>query len=200
MPRCSQVLLHKYSAQEDIVVGTPYANRDMAEVHDLMGPFLNTLALRLDLSGDPTFSSVVNRAKAAATQAFAHGAAPFAKVVDSLGILRSAAFTPIYQVWHTAAERALQLSCASRLHCQYLRLPITSYIHSELQAGWVQVMLVVDGAEQSGGMQQARWEGLQLDAITADRGDAVPTDLVVSLNFRCLVAGAIEWAALQCVP
>ena len=60
-------------------------------------------------------------------------------------------------------------------------------------------MLVVDGAQQSGGMQQAHWEGLQLNSITADRGDAVPTDLVVSLNFRCVVAGSVEWAALQCV-
>ena len=92
------MLLHKYTAQEDIVVGTPYANRDVAAVQGLMGPFLNTLALRLDLAGDPTFSTVVSRAKAAATQAFLHGSTPFAKVVDSLGVIRSAAFTPIYQV------------------------------------------------------------------------------------------------------
>lgn len=81
------------------MVGTPFANRDVFETHDVLGPFLNTLALRLDLAGDPTFSAAVGRAKAAATQAFAHGAAPFAKVVDSLGLVRSAAFTPIYQVW-----------------------------------------------------------------------------------------------------
>ena len=93
-----QVLLHKYSAQDDIIVGTPYANRDVAEVQGLMGPFLNTLALRLDLAGDPAFGTVVSWAKAAATQAFLHGSTPFAKVVDSLGAVRSAAFTPIYQV------------------------------------------------------------------------------------------------------
>jgi non-ribosomal peptide synthetase component F len=93
-----QVLLHKYTAQDDIVVGTPYANRDVAAVQGLMGPFLNTLALRLDLAGDPPFSTVLTRAKAAATQAFLHGSAPFAKVVESLGVVRSAAFTPIYQV------------------------------------------------------------------------------------------------------
>lgn len=93
-----QVLLHKYTAQDDIIVGTPYANRDAAEVQGLMGPFLNTLAMRLDLAGDPSFNAVVSRAKAAATQAFLHGSAPFAKVVDSLGAVRSAAFTPIYQV------------------------------------------------------------------------------------------------------
>ena len=199
------MLLHKYTAQEDIVVGTPYANREVSEVYDLMGPFLNTLALRLDLSGDPSFSNVVDRAKAAATQAFAHGAAPFAKVVDSLGILRSAAFTPIYQVWQTGADiaafghcnRALPPSCIAMLHCQC----ITPCVCPAEAPSWcVQVMLVVDGAQQSDGTQQAHWEGLQLDAITADRGDAVPTDLVVSLNFRCIVVGFIEWAAWQCVP
>jgi non-ribosomal peptide synthetase component F len=92
------VLLHKYCTQEDIVVGTPYANRELSEVDELLGAFVNTLALRTDLSGDPSFSSALDRAKRAATQAFAHGMAPFAKVVDSLGAVRSAAFTPIYQV------------------------------------------------------------------------------------------------------
>lgn len=106
-----QVLLRKYTAQDDIVVGTPYANRDMAEVHDLMGPFINTLALRLDLSGDPTFSAAVDQAKAAATQAFAHGAAPFAKVVESLGLVRSAAFTPVYQACLSTAGSAASRSC-----------------------------------------------------------------------------------------
>jgi hypothetical protein len=53
----------------------------------------------------------------------------------------------------------------------------------------VQVMLVVDGALQSGGPQRADWEGLQLSAISADRGDVVPTDLVVSVNLMCAVAG-----------
>lgn len=80
------------------MVGTPYANRDMAEVQDVLGAFVNTLALRLDLAGDPSFSTALIRAKAAATQAFAHGSVPFAKVVDSLGVTRSAAFTPVYQV------------------------------------------------------------------------------------------------------
>lgn len=94
-----QVLLHKYSAQEELVVGTPYANRDMSEVHGLMGLFINTLALRLDAGGDPTFNEALQRAKGVAAQAFVHGSAPFAKVVGAMDIIRSAAFTPVYQVW-----------------------------------------------------------------------------------------------------
>lgn len=97
------MLLHKYTAQEDIVVGTPYANRDMSVVQDVMGAFLNTLALRTDLSGDPSFCTAVHRARAVATHAFVHGNVPFAQVVDSLGLTRSAAFTPLYQVLEVAA-------------------------------------------------------------------------------------------------
>ena len=66
---------------------------------DPMGWHLcSTLALRLDLSGDPTFSQALRRAKDVALSAFAHAAAPFAKVVERLNILRSASFTPVYQV------------------------------------------------------------------------------------------------------
>jgi Condensation domain len=108
---CLQVLLHKYTAQEDIVVGTPYANRDMSVVQDVMGAFLNTLALRTDLSGDPSFRIAIQRARAVATQAFVHGNVPFAQVVDSLGLTRSAAFTPLYQVLEFAAELALVFCC-----------------------------------------------------------------------------------------
>jgi non-ribosomal peptide synthetase component F len=97
-PCCPQVLLHKYTQQDDIVVGTPYANREVSEVHDVLGAFINTLALRADLAGDPSFVKLLGRAKAAAVQAFAHGGTPFAKVVETLGVVRSAAFTPIYQV------------------------------------------------------------------------------------------------------
>lgn len=92
------MVLHKYSAQEEVVVGTPYANRDQSEVHGLMGPFINTLALRLDAGGDPTFGAALQRAKGVATQAFVHSSAPFARVVNALDIIRSAAFTPVYQV------------------------------------------------------------------------------------------------------
>lgn len=77
---------------------------------ELLGAFVNTLALRTDLTGDPSFSGALDRAKVAATQAFAHGMAPFARVVDTLGAVRSAAFTPVYQV-------PAQHSSACARHC-----------------------------------------------------------------------------------
>lgn len=116
----AQVLLSKYSAQEDIVVGTPYANRDMSEVHNVMGAFVNTLALRLDLADDPTFTAAVSRAKAMATQAFARGTVPFAKVVESLGVTRSAAWTPIYQARLQCVTNLLMFTTAGCQSCTSL--------------------------------------------------------------------------------
>ena len=129
------MLLHKYTAQEDIVVGTPYANRDMSVVQDVMGAFLNTLALRVDLSGDPSFRTAVQRARAVATQAFVHGNVPFAQVVDSLGLTRSAAFTPLYQVLEFAAKLGCGFSVAAidMIHHRpsmhpILRQPVLTFI------------------------------------------------------------------------
>jgi non-ribosomal peptide synthetase component F len=84
--------------------------------HALSKPFLephpfqlahSTVALRLDLSGNPTFSQLLERAKEMTTAAFAHGTTPFSRVVDALGTIRSAAHTPIYQAmlaFNSAAE------------------------------------------------------------------------------------------------
>ena len=93
-----QVFLSRYSGQDDIVVGTPYAGREQPEVQQLAGCLVNTLALRTDISGDPSFQQLLQRAVQTVTQAFGHADAPFAKVVDALGSDRSAAFTPVYQV------------------------------------------------------------------------------------------------------
>src|SRR2546427_3110477 len=56
-------LLSRYSGQDDVVVGTPVANRNRAETEDLIGFFVNTLVLRTDLSGDPTFTDLVGRVR-----------------------------------------------------------------------------------------------------------------------------------------
>ena len=69
----------------------------------------STLALRLDLSGEPTFSQALQRARQATAAAFAHGAAPFSKVVEAVKTVRSAAFTPIYQVFLSKKKAVLQL-------------------------------------------------------------------------------------------
>jgi Condensation domain len=90
--------LSRYSGQEDVVVGTPYGGRGQEEVQQLAGCLVNTLALRMDLSGDPSFQQLLQRAVKTAMAAFEHADAPFARVVDELRLDRSAAFNPVYQV------------------------------------------------------------------------------------------------------
>ena len=76
-----QVLLSRYTGVEDIVVGTPIANRQRGEVEGLIGYFVNALALRTDLSGDPSFRTLVRRVREVALGAYLHQDVPFEKLV-----------------------------------------------------------------------------------------------------------------------
>ncbi|WP_051466578.1 non-ribosomal peptide synthetase [Actinomadura oligospora] len=91
-------LLARYSGQDDIVVGTPIANRGRVEIEDLVGFFVNTLALRTDLSGAPTFAEVLTRVRREALGAFAHQELPFEQLVTALGADRDRSRTPVFQV------------------------------------------------------------------------------------------------------
>ncbi|NYI93924.1 amino acid adenylation domain-containing protein/non-ribosomal peptide synthase protein (TIGR01720 family) [Streptomonospora nanhaiensis] len=95
------VLLHRMGAGDDITVGTPVANRDDAAVHDTIGMFLNMLALRTDLSGDPSTAALLARVRDADVAAFAHADAPFDHVVRALDPERSPARHPLFQVMLT---------------------------------------------------------------------------------------------------
>src|SRR6185369_5710813 len=79
-----QALLHRYSGQSDVVVGTPIANRHQAETEDLIGFFVNMLALRTDLGGNSTFAELVERVRETALEAYAHQALPFEKLIEEL--------------------------------------------------------------------------------------------------------------------
>ncbi|MDH3600087.1 MAG: amino acid adenylation domain-containing protein, partial [Candidatus Tectomicrobia bacterium] len=92
------VLLSRHSAQEDLVVGTPIANRTRAELEGLIGCFINTLALRVDVSGNPTFRDLLARVRQVTQEAYEHQDAPFEQLIDELHPERNASHTPIVQV------------------------------------------------------------------------------------------------------
>jgi amino acid adenylation domain-containing protein len=92
-----QALLARYGGQEDVVVGSPIANRNRFELEGLIGFFTNTLALRLDLSGDPGFLEIGRRARAAALDAYSHQDLPFEKLVEELAPDRQLGRNPLFQ-------------------------------------------------------------------------------------------------------
>ena len=93
-----QVLLSRYTGQEDIVVGIPVANRTQLEMENLIGFFVNTLALRTDLSGNPSFREVLRRVREVALEAYSHQDAPFEQVVEAVQPPRDASRSPLFQV------------------------------------------------------------------------------------------------------
>jgi amino acid adenylation domain-containing protein/non-ribosomal peptide synthase protein (TIGR01720 family)/FkbM family methyltransferase len=99
-----QVLLHRYGGGDDIVVGSPIANRNRSELEGLIGFFVNTLVLRTDCSGNPSFRELLQRVKRVALAGYSHQDVPFDKLVDELKPERSLSYAPLFQVTFALQE------------------------------------------------------------------------------------------------
>src|SRR5450830_881773 len=91
-------LIHRYSGATDIVIGTPVANRSFREIEPLIGLFINTVAFRFDLSGDPAFKDFLARVRSDAMEVFNNQDVPFESVLNDLLIRREKDRSPLFQV------------------------------------------------------------------------------------------------------
>lgn len=107
-----QILLSRYSGQDDILVGTPIATRDLSKFQNLIGLFQNTLVMRGDLAGQPTVSEMLTRVRKMSLEAYAHRKVPFQKVVQALRSRQEKGNAPLFQVMfvlNNLGEQAIPL-------------------------------------------------------------------------------------------
>ena len=104
-----KTLLYRYTHQDDLLVGSPIANRNRSEIEGLIGFFVNTLVLRTSLSGNPSISELIGRVKQTCLGAYAHQDLPFESLVDSLQPERDRSRSPLFQVMFVLQNAPLQI-------------------------------------------------------------------------------------------
>ncbi len=118
-----QALLARYTGQDDIAVGAPISSRTHRQTEGLIGLFLNTLVLRTDLSGDPTFGELIERVRGVCLGAYAHQDMPFEQLVDLVQPVRDLSRTPLFQVMITQAAGTGTEVAPAGLRVEPLPLP-----------------------------------------------------------------------------
>jgi amino acid adenylation domain-containing protein len=155
-----QTLLHRYTGQDEIAVGTPIANRTQGETEDLIGFFVNTLVLRGRMSGNPTFRELLARTRESALGAYAHQDLPFEMLVDTLQPARNRSHSPLFQVVFTMQNMPLGA----------VDLPGLKLRPVEADAGVAKFDLTLSMVENAGGYTGALEYNVDLfDAVTIRR-------------------------------
>ncbi len=170
-----QTLLAKYAGEDDVVVGAPIAGRTRAELAEMVGLFVNTLALRGDLSGDPPFRELLGRVREATLGAYARQDVPFERLVEALGVERSLAHTPLFQAMFTlqnAGRSRLRLPGVRTEEMEYgiesARFDAALTLVEAPDRLWGRLVLRADLWEEASGRRMAaHFLGL-LDAVAAD--------------------------------
>ena len=168
-----EVLLQRYSGQDDFAVGTPIAGRTRAELEGLIGFFVNTLILRVDLAGDPTFRDLLGRTRKVALEAYPHQDLPFEQLVTVLRPDRDPTRTPLFQVMFV-----LQNAPQPALEAPGLTLELLESV-----SGAAKFDLTLFATEGPDGLR------LKME-YTSDLFDTATVDRMLS-HFRVLLEGAV---------
>jgi amino acid adenylation domain-containing protein len=153
-------LLCRYSGQTDILIGTPVAGRSRVELEGLMGLFVNTLVMRTDLAGNPSFAELAGRARAVAFSAFEHQDVPFELLVEKLQPSRSLSHSPLFQVMF-----AMQNASADQANIQGTQVSAV-----ELDSTSAKFDLMLMAGESSRGLSVAiEYSSDLFDGLTIER-------------------------------
>ena len=117
-----QTMLYRYSGEEDIITGSLIANRDFVDIEGLMGFFVNTLLLRTDQSGNPTFREYLRRVREITLEAYAHQNVPFEQLVEELKPVRDTSHTPLFQVMFILQNAPVPSRAQHDLQVDFLRI------------------------------------------------------------------------------
>ncbi|MFZ5515901.1 MAG: amino acid adenylation domain-containing protein [Candidatus Zhuqueibacterota bacterium] len=139
------ILLHRYSGQDDISVGTPIANRNRSEIEGLIGFFVNTLVIRSNFSGNPTFKEFLGRVRDTATQAYSNQDVPFEMLVEAVQPNRDLSHTPLFQVMFALQENPVEA----------IRLPDFEMKGLEAESGTAKFDITLFMEERAGGLKGA---------------------------------------------
>jgi amino acid adenylation domain-containing protein len=172
-----QALLGRYAGTDDIPVGSPVAGRNDPDLADLIGCFVNTLVMRGDLSGNPSFRQLLQRTRAAALEAFAHQTLPFDDLLAKLKCERARSYTPLFQIMFILQNAPKQV----------VRLPGLAIEEMELNSGLAKFDLTLEIVEQHGGLYcQFEYSSDLFDRATIQR---------MALHFQNLISSAVEHPA-----
>ena len=169
-----QTLLSRYTGKEDICVGTPIAGRNDPDLARLIGCFVNTLVVRSDLFGNPSFRQLLQRVRAIALDAYAHQQLPFAQLLTKLKPERSRSHTPLFQVMFIFQNGPRQV----------LHLPGLLIEELELDCGLAKYDLTFEIIPKDGGLYcQIEYSSDLFERSTIQR---------MASHFRNLISSAIE--------
>jgi amino acid adenylation domain-containing protein len=178
-----QTLMYRYTGQEDLAIGAPIANRHRSELEGLIGFFVNSLVLRSDLSGNPTFRELLERIRTVALEAYNHQDLPFEKLVEELDPDRDLSRNPLFQVAFALQNAPMQS----------LELPGLLLEPAPLESGSTRFDLEVHLWEPAHGLRSL-WQSQEgLSGFISYSTDLFNRDRVGRLihHFQTLLAGIV---------
>ncbi len=127
-----KVLLYRYSGQKDICVGSSFANRGQKELEDLIGFFVNTVAVRTDLSNNPKFSQLLGQVKETVLEIYTEQDTPIDKVIDKIVTKRDISMNPLFQVLFTLQNAPNEITISGEKNLFKEAIDMSDFIFSEL--------------------------------------------------------------------